>query len=156
MHTLRFFHFMFLEYTRLFLRFQLFLRQVNKSVIRWLRSFCPKDYFRVMLQLVYTITQKKYKLTSRGGHFHIEGVGDVPLARVCILRLSRLKQGCLNQPNHWHRVSKSAYLATGMDLLRLSQDRISAQQCLWQVRDLVHPARRDASGARGDQYSNDP
>ena len=26
-----------------------------------------------------------------------------------------IKTGCLNQPNHWHRVSKSAYLATGTD-----------------------------------------
>ena len=26
-----------------------------------------------------------------------------------------IKTGCLNQPNHWHRVSKSAYLAPGTD-----------------------------------------
>ena len=26
-----------------------------------------------------------------------------------------IKTRCLNQPNHWHRVSKSAYLATGTD-----------------------------------------
>ena len=26
-----------------------------------------------------------------------------------------IKTGCLNQPNHWHWVSKSAYLATGTD-----------------------------------------
>ena len=26
-----------------------------------------------------------------------------------------IKTGCLNQPNYWHRVSKSAYLATGTD-----------------------------------------
>ena len=26
-----------------------------------------------------------------------------------------IKTGCLNQPNHWHRVSKLAYLATGTD-----------------------------------------
>ena len=26
-----------------------------------------------------------------------------------------IKTGCLNQPNHWRRVSKSAYLATGTD-----------------------------------------
>ena len=40
-----------------------------------------------------------------------------------------IKTGCLIQPNHWHRVSKSAYLATGTDYIYsvlISQGRFSA------------------------------
>ena len=45
-----------------------------------------------------------------GGHFHyIDGGGDVPLDRVWF-----------SGHHHWHRISKSAWLATG-GLLRLSQ-----------------------------------
>ena len=50
-----------------------------------------------------------YSRRPGGGHFHIDGVGDVPLDRVWF-----------SSHHHWHRISKSALLATG-GLLRLSQ-----------------------------------
>ena len=52
-----------------------------------------------------------------------------------------IKTGCLNQPNHWHRVSKSAYLATGTDY-SVYHRVVSRPQCLWQVRDLGTDATR--------------
>ena len=54
-----------------------------------------------------------------------------------------IKTGCLNQPNHWHRVSKSAYLATRHGLLRLSQGRFSAHN-VYDRSAISAPARRDA------------
>ena len=67
-----------------------------------------------------------------------------------------IKTGCLNQPNHWHRVSNSAYLATGMDY------------SVYQVGSLLIPPTMFMTGPRSrhrrdatrrcvrDQYSNDP
>ena len=59
---------------------------------------------------------------SRGGNGP-GGGGALPLLKVSEtcrwtgydFAIIAIKTGCLNQPNHWHRVSKSAYLATGTD-----------------------------------------
>ena len=62
-----------------------------------------------------------------------------------------IKTGCLNQPNHWHRVSNSAYLATGMDYS--VYHRVAFPPTMTGPRSRH---RRDATRrCVRDQYSND-
>ena len=64
-----------------------------------------------------------------------------------------IKTGCLNQPNHWHRVSKSAYLATGTDY---SVDHRVAFPPTMFMTGPRSRHRRDASVRAGTSNSNDP
>ena len=67
-----------------------------------------------------------------------------------------IKTGCLNQPNHWHRVSKSAYLATGTDYSVYNRVAFPPTMFMTGPRSR-HAARRDATRrCVRDQYSHDP
>ena len=71
-----------------------------------------------------------------------------------IFAIIAIKTGCLNQPNHWHRVSKSAYLATGTDYSVYHSVVFPPTMFMTGPRSRH---RRDATRwCVRDQYSNDP
>ena len=97
-------------------------------------------------------------LTGPGGHFHIDGDGDVPLDRVWFSR-SSIGTGYLNRPN-WLLAGYSVYHRVASRL----PSRVPSPQCLWQARNLgtsdgacgttmfmTGPRSGTSDGARGTQ-----
>ena len=64
-----------------------------------------------------------------------------------------IKTGCLNQPNHWHRVSNSAYLATGMDYS--DYHRVAFPPTMFMTGPRSRHRRDATRRCVRDQYSND-
>ena len=65
-----------------------------------------------------------------------------------------IKTGCLNQPNHWHRVSKSAYLATGTDYS--VYNRVAFPPTMFMTGPRSRHRRDATRRCVRDQYSHDP
>ena len=65
-----------------------------------------------------------------------------------------IKTGCLNQPNHWHRVSNAAYLATGMDYS--VYHRLAFPPTMFMTGPRSRHRRDATRRCVRDQYSNDP
>ena len=75
------------------------------------------SYVGLLISQVHKCSSISVYQTRGGGG---GGTSILKVSRTCRwtgydFAIIAIKTGCLNQPNHWHRVSKSAYLATGTD-----------------------------------------
>ena len=90
--------------------------------------------------------QKFWLALSRGGG---GGTSILKVSGTCRWQgydfaIIAIKTGCLNQPNHWHKVSNSAYLATGRDYSVYHRVAFPPTMFMTGPRSR-HRARRDAS-----------